>query len=77
MLWDTHMHTHFSVDSEADTLAMIHSSIKADLDGICFTDHLDLEETQTTPDSFPLDLPAYFKEMQSFQTQAMWSTPAP
>lgn len=69
MLWDTHMHTHFSVDSEADTLEMIQSSINAGLDGICFTDHLDLEETQTTPDTFPLDLPAYFKEMKEFQTQ--------
>lgn len=69
MLWDTHMHTHFSVDSEADTLEMIQASIKAGLDGICFTDHLDLEETQTTPDRFPLDIPGYFREMKSFQEQ--------
>ena len=69
MLWDTHMHTHFSVDCEADTLDMIHASMNAGVDGICFTDHLDLEETQTTPASFPLDLSAYFKEMQSFQKQ--------
>lgn len=69
MLWDTHMHTHFSVDSEADTLKMIQASINAGLSGICFTDHLDLEETQTTPDSFPLDLPAYFREMKDFQAQ--------
>lgn len=69
MLWDTHMHTHFSVDSEADTLKMIQSSIKAGLGGICFTDHLDLEKTQTTPDRFPLDLPGYFREMKSFQKQ--------
>ena len=70
MLWDTHMHTHFSVDSEADTAEMIAASINAGVGGICFTDHLDLEKTQTTPDLFPLDIPAYFKEMKRFQTQS-------
>lgn len=69
MLWDTHMHTHFSVDSEADTLEMTEAAIHAGLGGICFTDHLDLEESQVTPDLFPLDLPAYFKEMKSLQAQ--------
>lgn len=69
MLWDTHMHTHFSVDSKADAEEMIAASMNADVGGICFTDHLDLEETQTTPDLFPLDIPAYFKEMKRLQTQ--------
>ncbi len=69
MLWDTHMHTHFSVDSEADTLEMIEASMDAGLGGICFTDHLDLEKTQTAPALFPLDLPAYFKEMEGFCRQ--------
>ena len=39
MLWDTHMHTHFSTDSQADTEEMIQASIHAGVDGICFTDH--------------------------------------
>ena len=69
MLWDTHMHTHFSVDSEADTEEMIAASINAGVTGICFTDHFDLEETQTTPDLFPLDIPAYFKEIKRLQKQ--------
>ena len=69
MLWDTHMHTHFSVDSEADTLEMTAAAIHAGLGGICFTDHLDLEESQATPELFPLDLPAYFKEMKGLQAQ--------
>ena len=42
MLWDTHMHTHFSFDSEADSLELIQAAKKAGLAGICFTDHLDL-----------------------------------
>lgn len=69
MLWDTHMHTHFSVDSEAEPLEMIQSSIRAGVDGICFTEHLDLEDKDYTLDTYPLDIPAYFKEMQTFQTQ--------
>lgn len=27
MLWDTHMHTHFSGDSEADSAAMAHAAV--------------------------------------------------
>lgn len=69
MLWDTHMHTHFSVDSEAKPLEMIQSSIRADVDGICFTEHLDLEDKIYTLETYPLDIPAYFKEMQKFQAQ--------
>lgn len=69
MLWDTHMHTHFSVDSEANPLEMIQSSIRAGVDGICFTEHLDLEDKKYTSEDYPLDIPAYFREMKSFQTQ--------
>lgn len=69
MLWDTHMHTHFSDDSEAGVLEMIQASINEGLGGICFTDHLDLEGPQLSPDTFPLDFPAYFKEMKNFQAQ--------
>ena len=43
MLWDTHMHTHFSTDSQAKPEEMIQASIRAGVDGICFTDHLDLD----------------------------------
>ena len=68
MLWDTHMHTHFSTDSDADTYEMIRSSIKAGVDGICFTDHLDIGY-DTSPEKFMLDIPAYFKEMQAVQTE--------
>ena len=41
MLWDTHMHTHFSGDSEADSAAMAHAAVAKKLSGICITDHLD------------------------------------
>ena len=35
MLWDTHMHTHFSGDSNADPAAMARSAIGKNLAGIC------------------------------------------
>ncbi len=43
MLWDTHMHTYFSGDSNADPEDMIQKSMELGLDGICITDHLDID----------------------------------
>ena len=43
MLWDTHMHCHFSGDSDADPKDMISAAIQKGLDGICFTDHQDFD----------------------------------
>ena len=42
MLWDTHMHTHHSGDSDALMPDMIQAAVRQNLDGICFTDHFDL-----------------------------------
>lgn len=58
MLWDTHMHCRFSGDSDAEPEDMILASISRGLDGICFTDHLDLDYPNE-PDAFLLDYPAY------------------
>ena len=57
-LWDTHMHTSFSGDSEADPEAMIREAVRLGLSGICITDHEDLDYPD--PDiCFELDLPVY------------------
>ena len=37
MLWDTHMHTHHSGDSDALMPDMIQAAVRQNLDGICFT----------------------------------------
>ena len=58
MLWDTHMHCAFSGDSDADPELMIQSAIEKQLDGICFTDHLDYDYPEE-PELFLLDFPAY------------------
>ncbi|MGN0240504.1 MAG: PHP domain-containing protein [Candidatus Weimeria sp.] len=43
MFFDTHMHTCFSGDSDADPVDMINAAKKNGLDGLCFTDHLDID----------------------------------
>lgn len=66
MLWDTHMHTHHSGDSEAPMEAMIHSAMEKGLVGICFTDHFDYDYPDD-PALFLLDFPSYIKEVRLFQ----------
>lgn len=68
MLWDTHMHTHFSGDSEADSREMVHSAISKGLDGLCFTDHLDIDYPND-PSEFLIDFSAYFDELTQVQTE--------
>ena len=59
MLWDTHMHTHHSGDSDALMPDMIQAAVRQNLDGICFTDHLDYDFPSDPPDLFVPDLEAY------------------
>lgn len=66
MLYDTHMHTHHSGDSEAAVQDMIESAIRKELDGICFTDHFDYDYPDE-PDLFLLDFDSYYKEIMSLQ----------
>ena len=61
-LYDMHMHTHFSGDSEASPFAIAQKAYDIGLAGICFTDHLDMDY-QRTPGLFDLDIPAYKKEI--------------
>lgn len=71
MYWDTHMHSKFSGDSTAEPEDMIRSAIAKNLDGICFTDHIDWDYPGPTP--FTFDPDAYFKTLlplqKKYQTQ--------
>lgn len=66
MLWDTHMHTRYSGDSEADPKQMIQAARQKGLSGLCFTDHLDYDYPEE-PDLFLLDLPSYEKGIRQLQ----------
>lgn len=68
MLWDTHMHTHFSGDSDALPMDMVQAAIHCNLDGICITDHLDYDYREE-PDLFLLDLPRYEEGIRTLQAQ--------
>lgn len=65
-LWDTHMHSQFSGDSEAPQEEMISSAIEKGLAGICFTDHLDIDYPEE-PNIFLLDLPNYTSSVLAYQ----------
>ena len=68
MLWDTHMHTHFSGDSDADPRQMIAAAEGAGLAGLCFTDHLDYDYPDDK-DLFLLDFYSYKEEIQKLRQE--------
>ena len=68
MLWDTHMHSQYSGDSDAPQEDMIRAAIRAKLPGICFTDHLDIDYPDD-PELFLLDLPNYTSSVRAMQEQ--------
>ena len=65
-LWDAHMHSQFSGDSNAPQEDMILTAEKTGLGGICFTDHLDIDY-QEDPSLFLLDLPNYTASVLALQ----------
>lgn len=65
-LWDVHMHSQFSGDSDAPQEEMIMTAMDAGLDGICFTDHLDMDYPDD-PTLFLLDLPNYTASVLALQ----------
>lgn len=66
MLWDTHMHSQYSGDCEATQESMIQAALKKNLNGICFTDHLDIDYPGN-PEEFLLDLPNYAASTTALQ----------
>ena len=52
ILWDCHMHSSFSADSDTPMESMIQRAIELGIQGITFTEHLD-------PDYFILSKKAY------------------
>lgn len=66
MLWDTHMHSLYSGDSDAPQEEMIQAAKSRHLSGICFTDHLDLDYPDD-PDFFLLNLPDYTAAVRAAQ----------
>lgn len=68
MIWDAHMHSSFSGDSDSAPEEMIRSAINKGLPGICFTDHLDFDYLQD-PELFLLDIPSYKERILQLQQE--------
>lgn len=66
MLWDTHMHSAFSGDSDTEPELMVQSAINRHLSGICFTDHFDYDYPND-PEEFLLDFPSYQHKISELQ----------
>lgn len=71
MFWDTHMHCHFSADSDSTPESMIEAAISKDLSGICFTDHIDYDypANPLDPMIFEFDLTEYDHAIRKLQSQ--------
>lgn len=67
-MFDFHMHTCFSGDSDAPVRDMIEGAIQKGLDTICFTDHND-PDFPPCDVSFDLDTDAYFQAVRAFQEE--------
>lgn len=65
--YDCHLHSDFSGDCDVPASVMIERAISLGLDGICFTEHLDLDAPVTDGCDFSLDTDSYFKKMRHLQ----------
>lgn len=68
ILYDTHMHSSFSTDSDAPAQTMVTQALDLNLRGICFTDHMDLDYP---PFYFPED-PSAFAADPDEVLQEIW-----
>ena len=68
ILWDCHMHSSFSADSDTPMENMVLKALSLGLKGVTFTEHLD-PDYPSTPESldFSLDLSSYRKELLRLQ----------
>lgn len=77
MLWDTHMHSHFSGDSSSTPESMIEAAISKGLSGICLTDHMDYDFPihPQNPTIFEFDPAKYEHKIRQLQCQYMERLP--
>ena len=65
-MFDFHMHSNFSADSDTPMEEMVEAAIEKGLKKICFTEHIDYEYPDPTI-TFDLDLPNYDKKIKEMQ----------
>lgn len=62
MMYDFHTHSRYSMDSESSMEDMVKEAINKNLEGICFTDHYDIDSTLDRID-FIFETSDYFEEI--------------
>jgi len=65
MLYDFHLHTSFSGDSDTDPVLQIEKAISLGMKRLCITDHHDYDVVSEY--DFTLDLPSYFPAMEALR----------
>ena len=66
ILWDCHMHSSFSADSDTPMEEMIQTAADQGLTGICFTEHFDPDYPDTPENlDFSLNIPAYRQKLEN------------
>jgi histidinol-phosphatase (PHP family) len=68
-LFDCHLHSSFSADSETPARMQVERAIALGLDGLCFTEHLDPDYPPEEELDFTIDFAAYFAEMTALQQE--------
>ncbi len=58
---DSHMHSSFSPDSQAEPVTMIRQALRDHFSHICFTDHMEYSHAE---EQFELDIPAYIAALR-------------
>lgn len=79
ILYDTHMHSSFSTDSDAPAQDMVRRALDLKLRGICFTDHMDLDYPPVyfpeDPSAFAADPEEILREIERLRAQFRASDP--
>lgn len=68
-MFDCHVHSRFSTDSEMPAEAACQRAVEAGLEGIVFTDHLDIDYPEFE-DQFGIDFQAYNTYMDNLKKQS-------
>ena len=69
MYYDQHLHSSFSSDSKEIAENHLRRALALGMEGLCFTEHHDMDFPSGGPCDYRLDVSAYYKELSRLQQQ--------